>query len=194
MKAASRYASGYGRRADEYVRVLDPTLEPAAAEVVRRAALTGCETVLDLATGTGAIARKLASRASFVIGVDVSAGMPATASTLSNSSIRFEVANAAALPFDDCSIDVVTCGLSLSHMPDVRAALREVRRVLRPHGGFVASSWGRSGENPAFAAVLEVIRRHAYAKPFVFGDILDEATWAELRRAALCCARWGSTP
>ena len=69
------------------------------------------------------------------------------------------------LPFTSHSFDVVTCGLSFSHFPDVAAALRGVRRILRSGGRLIISAWGVEKENPAYSAAAEVRERSSSFYP-----------------------------
>ena len=128
--------------------------------------------LLDLATGTGTIASTAAARGASVVGVDASAGMLEVARTRS-PNLDLRVADAAALPFGDGIFDVVTCGLSISHFEEREQALREVLRVLRRGGTFVASAWADGGSGPTRTA-FQILDR--YATP---DDSLDEETWAE---------------
>jgi SAM-dependent methyltransferase len=192
LEGASVFARCYGRRADHYARFAEPRLEPVAAGVVRRAALSGNERLLDLATGTGTAARLAARLGAEVAGIDVSPGMVAVARRLSPPGVHFDVADAARLPFADGSFDVVTCSLGLSHFGDVSAVLREVRRVLRRGGRFVASAWERTTASRAGRAVAEELRRRAGGDIHSLGRWLDETSWADrgrgsdlLRRAGL---------
>ena len=98
-------------------------------------------TVLDLACGDGAYLDLLATsdRTTTVTGVDVDENFLEVAQKKCHEGTRMSVikADAAALPFDDESIDLVWCAQSFYSLPDPRLALREVRRVLR-NGGRVA--------------------------------------------------------
>jgi ubiquinone/menaquinone biosynthesis C-methylase UbiE len=88
---------------------------------------------LDLGCGEGRIARELTARGYDVVGVDSSRSMVAAARDLHPHG-RYEVADAAALPYDDGAFDLVVAFMSLQDMDDVGAALREASRVLRPGG------------------------------------------------------------
>lgn len=176
--AAQRYATGYDGAAEAYLRVLDPTLSPVHRRLVELAGAGPGKRVLDLATGTGAVARLAAARGASVIGVDISPRMVQLARSVSPASIRFETVDAAALPFESGSFDAVTCGFGLSHMPDVSQVLAEIRRVLAPGGRLVESSWGETAESDGFSAVLRVLSRHADGAVHSFAGILDEDTWA----------------
>ena len=145
MQAQERYARAYGASADEYARVLDPTLESILRRLVELAQLRPGSRVLDLATGTGAAARIAAEAGATVVGVDISPGMIDAAGRRSTPEVRFEVADVGRLPFESRSFSAVTCGFGLSHFPEVGAALAEVLRVLDVGGLFVACSWGREG-------------------------------------------------
>jgi arsenite methyltransferase len=122
-------------------------LHPGGAATTRRALeLIGVgpgERLLDIASGKGDSALLAArERGCIVTGIDfgkaavIDAGRAAEAAGLSDR-VAFRLGDAEALPFDDGSFDAVLCECSLCAFPDKRAALAEVRRVLRP-GGRVA--------------------------------------------------------
>ena len=129
--------------------------------------------VLDLATGTGAVARAAARRGASVVGVDIAGQMLAIARERS-PEIDFRVADVHALPFEAGQFDAVTCGLSVSHFAEREQAFREVLRVLREGGRFVASAWGEGGATPSSRVAGEILARHAAVEP---GSGLDEETW-----------------
>lgn len=99
--------------------------------------------VLDVATGTGLVARDLALRNLRVVGVDQSPAMlrrgvvAAHGEGLGNR-VRFALAQAQALPFADETFDALTFTYLLRYVDDPAATLHELARVLRP-GGVMAS-------------------------------------------------------
>jgi demethylmenaquinone methyltransferase/2-methoxy-6-polyprenyl-1,4-benzoquinol methylase len=96
------------------------------------------DTVLDVATGTGAVARELVRRhGCAVVGVDQSAGMLAEAARRLNGRVRLVEASADALPFADGAFDALTFTYLLRYVDDPAATLRELARVVGP-GGTVA--------------------------------------------------------
>ncbi len=113
--------------------------------------------LLDLATGTGDIAFKLAARAgttSTVVGMDFSAAM-VTRARLRNTSprITFEVGDAMKLRFEDDTFDCVTISYGIRNVDDPLVALEEMARVLRVGGrigvletGRASGSWGKMTE------------------------------------------------
>ena len=90
--------------------------------------------VLDIATGTGLVARealKLVGPGGRVVGLDPSAGMLAQAGTLSIPLIR---GLGERLPCADASFDFISMGYALRHVADLEGLFSEMRRVLKPGG------------------------------------------------------------
>jgi demethylmenaquinone methyltransferase / 2-methoxy-6-polyprenyl-1,4-benzoquinol methylase len=114
-----------------------------------RAADLGCvgpgSHALDVATGTGDLAIELAGRVSpggDVVGSDFSEGMLAHARRKANSrggdaGLRFEWADALALPYDDDTFDAATVGFGARNFSDLAGGLAEMVRVVRPGGRVV---------------------------------------------------------
>ena len=102
---------------------------------LRRAGLGEGMTVLDVATGTGLVAREALSvvgPGGRVIGIDPSPGMIAQARR--QLTLPIVRARGEQLPFADATFDFLSMGYALRHLSDLRAALREYRRVLKPGG------------------------------------------------------------
>ena len=100
------------------------------------------ERILDLATGTGWTARRVASCGAHTTAVDIAEEKIAAARELADGySIEFQVADAEALPFDDGAFDgvITTCGIQFVVKPDDASA--ELARVIRAGGRFVATLW-----------------------------------------------------
>jgi SAM-dependent methyltransferase len=95
--------------------------------------------LLDVATGSGGVARRAADLDASAIGVDLAPNMVALASTL-HPHLTFKVADVEALPFKDGSFEAVVCNFGLGHFPRAEHAMAECVRVLRP-GGRLAVSW-----------------------------------------------------
>jgi len=97
------------------------------------------QTALDLCTGTGKLAHELVSLVrpgGRVIGIDFSAGMLELARRL-EPDVEFRRGDVSRLPETDASVDAVTIGFGLRNLVNRDAALREMRRVLRPGGRLV---------------------------------------------------------
>ena len=101
-------------------------------QVLARAGLEKGDRVLDIATGTGVVARQARFITPSVIGLDPSIGMliagreKARSTNVQGKSER--------LPFRDQSFDLITIGFALRHFADLDAVFRECARVLRPDG------------------------------------------------------------
>jgi SAM-dependent methyltransferase len=79
--------------------------------------------------------------------------------------MRFEEADAGALPFPDASFDRVTCRFGVMYFPDVPRALHEVRRVLRPGGRAVFAVWGPLEQIDYLTSTLSVLLRYHPSPP-----------------------------
>jgi demethylmenaquinone methyltransferase/2-methoxy-6-polyprenyl-1,4-benzoquinol methylase len=94
--------------------------------------------VLDVATGTGAVARELLARKGCtVVGLDQSPEMLAEARRRSPARVTLVEGEADSLPFPDATFDALTFTYLLRYIPDPAATLRELARVVRP-GGTIA--------------------------------------------------------
>jgi ubiquinone/menaquinone biosynthesis C-methylase UbiE len=186
-------AEAYGRHSQKYEPVLEPLLKPMAEEIVELAKLKDGERVLDLATGTGLIARAIAPLADSIVGVDISSGILAIARRLAASTIPFVAADAKRLPFRDQSFDLVTCGISLSHIPEVEEALGEAHRVLRLRGRFITSAWGKESKSATKEAAVEVRKRFLADREIVFEGTLAEEVWADVERGSTILREAGFT-
>jgi ubiquinone/menaquinone biosynthesis C-methylase UbiE len=173
-----------GPAAEIYQAHLVPAIfGPWAAVVVEAAGLRPGERVLDVACGTGAVAREAARRLGghrVVVGLDNNPGMLAVAGSVSvpqGPPIEWREADATSMPFPEASFDVVLCQLGLQYFPDRRAALGEMRRILVPDGRVVLLVWQSIVHSPGFAALAEALERHVSTSaatimraPFAFDD------------------------
>lgn len=138
----------WNRMSDVYVREIDRRFAPVVEHVLARAALGAGERVLDLGTGTGAVAARAAQLVGpegVVVGVDISDDMLRAArqrvAAQGLTRVTFREGRAEALPAENGSFDVVLASLSLMYVIDRAAAARELARVLRPQGRFIAAVW-----------------------------------------------------
>jgi SAM-dependent methyltransferase len=129
-----------------------------AQRLVEAAAPAPGESVLDVACGTGVVARAAAARARVVVGLDANEAMLAVARRL-RPDLRWQAGDAGALPFGDGEFDVVLCQAALMFFPDRVAALREMGRVAA--GRVAVQVPGRLAESPGYLALAEVVARHA---------------------------------
>ena len=126
-----------------YERITDTIRDIHSAVVERLAPLPG-ERWLDLATGTGAVARVAARAGADVTGQDLAPALIETAKEIAAAEglpIRFEVGDAENLRYDDARFDVLssTCGVMFA--PDHAAVAGELARVCRPGGRLALACW-----------------------------------------------------
>jgi ubiquinone/menaquinone biosynthesis C-methylase UbiE len=150
-----------------------------ATRVADAARIETGQRVLDVACGTGVLAREIARRvgpSGAVVGVDVNEGMLAVARR-NAPRIEWRQGRAEALPFDDDGFDHVVCQFALMFFEDRRAAIREMTRVLRPGGQLTVAVWGRVENFGGYAALAALAERlfgpragDALRAPFNLGD------------------------
>jgi ubiquinone/menaquinone biosynthesis C-methylase UbiE len=101
--------------------------------------------VLDVATGTGALALSAAATGAGVVAIDFSAGMVARVRSHDVPNLSAICMNGEALEFPDASFDAVFSIFGVMLFPDWRAGLREMARVTRPGGTGVLAVWRDAG-------------------------------------------------
>ena len=150
-----------------------------AAKVADAAQIRPDQRVLDVACGTGILAREVSSRLGSggrVAGIDRSPGMVAMARQLA-PAVEWHEGVAEALPFPDRSFDRVVSQFGLMFFTDRRQALREMLRVLAPGGCLTVAVWDSLDSMPAYAAEVALLESSAGRQaadalraPFVLGD------------------------
>jgi ubiquinone/menaquinone biosynthesis C-methylase UbiE len=147
-----------------YERVLvAPLFRPFAERLIARVVPSRGDSVLDIACGTGIVARiareQLGAEAR-VVGVDVAPAMLAVARAV-DPTIDWRDGNAAALPISAGEqFTIVTCHQGLQFMPDKAAALREMRRVLAPRGRVGVATWVSLEDTPEMRGLNAIAERH----------------------------------
>jgi ubiquinone/menaquinone biosynthesis C-methylase UbiE len=123
-----------------------------AEDLAQRVAALSPTAVLETAAGSGVVTRALAAKvaldARYVV-TDLNQPMldHAAARQGADARIRWQQADALALPFDDAAFDVVCCQFGVMFFPDRLRGYREAMRVLKPGGRFVLNVWDRIEEN-----------------------------------------------
>lgn len=135
--------------------------------------------VLDVACGTGVLAREASMRvgpAGAVAGIDPGPGMLAVAGRLA-PTIEWRQGTAESLPYPDGSFDTVVSQFGLMFFADRGEALREMLRVLAPGGTMAVAVWDSLENSAAYPIEVELLERlggqpaaDALRAPFVLGD------------------------
>ena len=150
-----------------------------APKVADAARIQPGQRALDVACGTGILARELTSRtgpSGRVAGIDPSPGMVAVAKHLA-PAVEWREGVAESLPFPDQSFDAVVSQFGLMFFTDRRQALREMLRVLAPGGHLAVAVWDSLDNIPAFARLVALLEQTAGRRaadalraPFALGD------------------------
>jgi ubiquinone/menaquinone biosynthesis C-methylase UbiE len=178
--------------AENYQRFFVPSIGgPVADDLIAAADLRAGQRVLDVACGTGVVTRLAAERvgaAGAVAGLDVHPGMLAVARSQATPGFPIEwlQANADSMPLPDEAFDVVLCQMGLQFISNKLAALREMRRVLKPGARALVTV---PGPRPAmFAIMTDALARHLSPQAASFGNLVfsmhDVDELRELLRSA----------
>jgi ubiquinone/menaquinone biosynthesis C-methylase UbiE len=179
-----------GSAPENYERYLVPAIfGPWAVDLLALAAPRSGERILDLACGTGVVARMAAERvgtAGAVVGLDLNPGMIELARSLptpNGAGLEWQVGSAVELPLANASFDLVLCQQGLQFFPDRPTALGETRRVLRSGGRFALSVWRSIEHSPGFAALADALLQNVGAEaagimraPFSLGNNGEPST------------------
>ncbi|MFE6283054.1 class I SAM-dependent methyltransferase [Streptomyces sp. NPDC057877] len=157
----------HGSAPERYEHFIAPMMAPFIEIVLDTVDLYPGAQVLDLACGTGFVARAAANRVGptgHVAAADINEGMLKVAHAKAPHvypDLELTLAPADRLPYEDASFDTVICQQGAQFFPDLTAALTETARVLRPDGRLALTVWAPKERCPYFAAQYEVLERYA---------------------------------
>ena len=175
--------------ADVYEEFFVPALFGVWSAPVSDAAQIGPgDAVLDVACGTGVLAREAARRVypdGEVIGLDRNPGM-LTVARRAAPDVAWQEGLAESLPFPDQRFDVVVSQFGLMFFEDRVKALTEMWRVLKPGGRMAVAVWDGLDRTPGYAAMTSLLQHlfgdqiaDALRAPFVLGEVDLLAALAE---------------
>ena len=171
--------SQFGRVASKYRCSADHTDMEDLDLLLSGLALDPAHRVLDVATGGGHTAASLACGCGTVVASDLTPSMLVeareTAAERGVVNVLFAAADAEALPFRDASFDRVTCRIAPHHFPDVRTALAEMARILRPGGriGIIDSTVPGHPDLDAFLNGVEKVRDPSHVRSYRVEEWLE---------------------
>lgn len=174
-----------------------PLFQPWAEMTLDEVELSDGDRVLDVACGTGIVARvaqKRLGKGGYVVGIDTSRDMLAVAHAVA-PDIEWREGNASALPLkDDERFDVVACQQGLQFFPDKPAAAAQMRRALAEGGRLAVTTWRSDDEIPFFRELRQVAeqrlgaisdRRHGFGDAAAIEALLRDAGFKEVRSKVL---------
>lgn len=139
--------------------------------------------VLELATGTGLIAKNIVSTARMIEATDASPEMIAQArKSCSSSKLHFSVQDMFCLPYSDSTFDVIIASNALHIIPEPEKALNEIRRVLKNDGILIAPTFTHAenslyGKVKAFCMKLIGFPLHSKWSSKEYLDFLRQNGW-----------------
>ena len=170
MEAAAR---GQVRKsaAEVYEEFFVPALFAEwAPRVAKAASLTAGQNVLDVACGTGVLAREASEHVGpggSVAAIDCNPDMLSVAARMSDN-IHWKLGQAEALPYADQEFDAVVSQFGLMFFEGRIVALKDMWRVLRPGGRLVIAVWDAVGNVPGYAAMIALLQE-------LFGETVADA-------------------
>ena len=196
FEVAERWQQDVERRRLDFAEATERMLEAAG--------LGPGDHVLDVAAGTGdqsLLAARRVGPGGSVLATDISADMLNITAQVAKleglTNITTRVMDAQQLDLQDNAFDAVICRLALMLIPNLKLALREIRRVLKPGGKLAALVWSVPEHNPLFALPLAIVSTYArgapsplpdpfaLSDPRVFEQELTEAGFDEVKTLAL---------
>lgn len=172
--------------------LVGPLFRPWVDSLLEDVKLGPADRVLDIACGTGIVARLAKERGATgkVVGVDVNPQMLAVARRVA-PTIDWREGNAGALPLDrDEQFDVVLCQQGFQFVQDRAAAARQMHRALASGGRLGISTWRPDEEFPLLRQLREIAerhvgpvddRRHSLGEPGPIEAVLDDAGFQDIR-------------
>ena len=135
-------------------------MEGSAQLLAEGALIRAGDTVLDLACGTGLVARHavgLVAPNGRLVGADINPAMLEIARGSIDGGVEWVESPSDALPFDDDTFTHVICQQGFQFFPDPTAAMRETARVLQPGRVLIATVWATPDQNPYIENQLDLL-------------------------------------
>ena len=149
--------------AQGYIAFFAPVTALAIAPLLAAVQVRGGMRLLDVPTGSGALAAEATRRGATVIGVDIAPAMIAEARKR-HPGIDFQVADVEHLPLPDGVLDAVVCAFGLGHFPYPEASLAECLRTLKA-GGRIAFSWWDTSDKQRVQGLIRDAAAEVGARP-----------------------------
>jgi ubiquinone/menaquinone biosynthesis C-methylase UbiE len=150
--------------AEGYIGFFGPVTALAIAPLLEAVRLAPGMKLLDVPTGSGALAAEATRRGATVVGVDISSGMIAQARKL-HPGMDFRVGEVEHLPMATGSLDAVVCAFGLGHFPYPEASVAECLRTLKAGGRIAFSWWDTSDKQRIQGLIRDAVAEVGAAPP-----------------------------
>jgi SAM-dependent methyltransferase len=148
--------NAHDRLAETYHAFFAPVTEHAAEPLLTAAKISARMSVLDVACGSGVLAKHAARRGASVTGVDLAPRMLELAARL-NPGCTFREASVDSMPFEEGAFDAVVCAFGIGHFPDPPAAVAECVRVTRAGSRCAFAWWDLPARNRMHGVLLAAL-------------------------------------
>jgi SAM-dependent methyltransferase len=148
--------NAHHRLADSYHAFFAPVTEHAVEPLLAAAGVRAGTSMLDVACGSGVVAKQAAKRGASVTGVDLAPRMLELAAKF-NPGCTFREASVDSMPFQDGEFDAVVCAFGIGHFPDPPAAVAECVRVARAGGACAFAWWDLPARNRMHGVLLAAL-------------------------------------
>lgn len=146
----------HDRLAKSYHDLFAPVSEHAAQPLLSAARVQAGSRVLDVACGSGVVAKHAARRGASVTGIDIAPRMLELAAKL-NPGCTFREGSADSMPFEDGTFDAVVCAFGIGHFPDPPGAVAECARVVSAGGACAFAWWDLPARNRMHGVLLAAL-------------------------------------
>lgn len=166
----------YDEVAEDYERTHAPITSEVAAALLSFGEVSEGGRLVDVGAGTGhalAHADALVGASGLAVGIDNAAGM-----LRRSQGRRSALAETINLPFNDAAFDVAMLNFSMPYFTKLQTAMFDVRRVIRPGGLLLVSTWG--ADEDELGKTWRLLVEEAIGRDILKAGIKDETPWAEL--------------
>ncbi|MEJ2611612.1 MAG: methyltransferase domain-containing protein [Candidatus Thiodiazotropha sp.] len=170
---AIQYKKGIEANFDDVSRRYDENrfFAISAAKMAALVPSSGSMKILDISTGTGAVAIEIASKYedASIEAIDLSQGMLEIAKSKARvkciTNIAFRQCDVEQMTYADHTFDVVSCGYGLFFYPDMEVTYQTICKTIKPGGAFIFSSFTDAAFNPYAECLLERLKRDCNVDP-----------------------------
>jgi ubiquinone/menaquinone biosynthesis C-methylase UbiE len=187
MKLTDNVVEQFTFQAAAYANAQPIKNEAILGRIVEAAAPNTTDEVLDIACGPGILTCALAARTKHATGIDLTPAMLEQARKLQNeqhlSNLTWIEGDVTHLPFDDCSLALVTCRYAFHHFRDPFGVLKEMKRVCKKGGRILVVDTAPARDKADAFNQMEKLRDNSHVRALPVEEMLDLFAQAGLKSA-----------